>query len=85
MIDYVVIVEVEIDREIVESKLEDVLNGDEMEVVAARSARPVLGQVGQEGDVISDEEDLRLIERDVENPVAMSVPDERGRHRAEDL
>jgi len=84
-VDDVVIVQVESQRILLQRDLARVLIRNEMEEVRSRSRGPILGEIAELSDVISEEVDRWFHEGDVEDPVATNVPLERGGHLAGDL
>jgi len=80
-----VIVEIEPESELLQRDLERVLIRNEMEEIRSRSRGPILGEIAELSDVISEEIDRWFHEGDVEDPVATGVPLKGRGHLAGDL
>lgn len=82
------------DVEVIDEKMEGVVQHRDAEIVLVRNevmkialltARPVAGEIGYQGRVVTHQSDFRVFQRDIEAPIPLGVPLQRRRHRDGEL
>lgn len=84
-VDNVVVIHVQVQLEHPQLDIDGVDHWNEPMVIAWGTSRPVLTQVGEHVDMLSNEIHNWFAKADMKVPLPLSVPLGRGRHRAPNL
>jgi hypothetical protein len=85
LIDYIEVVQVQLDLEIRKAKVELIIHRNEVMKVTGWTRVPVFRQVADKSGMIPKQECPNLIQVDVERPVSPSIPLQRRWHLGVDL
>ena len=85
LVNDIMVVHVGVYLVVVQVELDDVVHRDEAIEIAWWPGAPVLSQVGEHVDVVSQEEELGASEQNRERPGALAIPLERRRQLTTDL